>query len=471
MYSNSNSNLSFNEINTSLNKIYEYLNNPRTEEFGNELFKNLIMKYISQNTLFFSIINNLEEKIMNMNSSKISSYINLLSHFFDKNIFDNSLKIYLPYLNPILSIIQSLIIEKNINFLSQIPEIFMKIVQNLTPDDITASNKNLKDYEKKIYEILHNFCFYNLENGQKINQVIGSLCLTKLVENCPYILKDEYIQIIINEIISQLSLDNFGAKQELLNCLISLILGAENLFKPYAKIVFNKIIDFLTDDDWVERKLSLNIIYTLVFYCKDEMISLKENILNIINILKNDKFKEIRDICLLIKSMFENDKKEKIDSQNKSKKNNSITKNNRNQITTTKKRSNHLSSGNIISKIGKINYIKYNNISSFSPNRNTKNKTNNLKFTRLSPISKTNIEKENKKLAGSKKTSPRKSKRKIPSINLNSSDISQKNQKHINRTKNFSFVNEKMIIRPYLIVIRIWPFSSRIIIAIVKIKI
>ena len=445
MYSNSNYNLAFNEINTSLNKIYKYLNNPRTEEFGNELFKNLIMKYISQNTLIFSIINSLEEKIKKMISSNISPYINLLSYFFDKNIYDNSLCIYLPYLNPILSIIQSLIIEKSIKFLSQIPEIFMKIVQNLTPDDITASNKYLKDYEKKIYDILQNFCFYNLKNEQKINQVIGSLCLTKLVENCPYVLKDEYIQIIIDEILLQLSLENFEAKQELLNCLISLILGAENLFKPYAKIVFNKIIDFLTNDNWIERKLSLNIIYTLVFYCKDEMISLKENILNIINILQNDKVKEIRDICLLIKSMFEKDKKEKNNLQSKSK-NNSVTKNNKNQI--NKRRNNHLSSGNIISKIGQINYIKYNNISPFSPNRNTKNKLQNLKITKLSPVSKTNIEKENNKLTTSKNTYPRKPKRKKPSVNLNSSDINQKNQKHINKTKNFSFVNEKMIIRP-----------------------
>ena len=446
MYSNSNKNLAFNEINNSLNKIYKYLNNPRTEEFGNELYKNLISKYISQNTLIFSIINSLEEKIKKITSSEIQPYINLLSNFFENDLYDNYLKIYLPYLNPILSIIQSLIIEKNIKFLSQIPEIFMKIVQNLTPDDITASNKNLKYYEKKIYEILQNFCFYNLKNEQKINQVIGSLCLTKLVENCPYVLKDEYIEIIINEILSQLSLDNFQAKQELLNCLISLILGAENIFKPYAKIVFNKIIDFLTNDNWVERKLSLNIIYTIVFYCKDEMISLKENILNILNILKNDKVKEIRDICLLIKSMLENDKKEKNNLQNKSKKNNITTKNNKNHL--TKKRNNHLSSGNIISKIGKINYIKYNNISSFSTNRNTKNKIQNIKLTKPNAEFKTNIEKENNKLMSSKNSSPIKPKSKKPSINLSSSDINKKNKKKINRTKNFSFVNEKMIIRP-----------------------
>ena len=305
MHSKSNS--AFNEINISLNKVYKFLNNPKTEEQGNELFKNLIFKYLSQNTLIFSIINSLEEKIVKATPFEITTYMNLLSYFFEQDSYNVSLQIYLPYLNPILSIIQSLIIEKNINFLNNIPELFTKIVHNLTPDDINATNKLLTDEEKKIYEILQNFCFYNLKFTEKINQIIGSLCLTKLVENCPYVLKNEYMKIIIDNILSLLSSENFKAKSELLNCLISLILGAEINFLPYAKIVFNKIIDFLTNDDWVQRKLTLNLIYILIYYCKEEMISLKENILNIISIFKKDEIKEVKDVCLLIEHLFEND--------------------------------------------------------------------------------------------------------------------------------------------------------------------
>ena len=140
MYSKSNS--PFNEINQSLNKVYKYLESPETENFGKELFKKLIIKYLSQNTLIFSIINNLEEKMMKIPISKISKYTNLLSYFFENNSKSNiSLGIYLSYLNPILSIIQSLIIEKNSDFIPNIPELYTKIVQNLMPDDINASNK------------------------------------------------------------------------------------------------------------------------------------------------------------------------------------------------------------------------------------------------------------------------------------------------------------------------------------------
>ena len=414
MYSKSNS--AFIEINQSLNKIYKNLENPLTEELGKELFKKLIVKYIFQNTLIFSMINNLEEKIMEIDKKEASKYINLLSNFFENdNSYDIPFGIYLSYLNPILSIIQSLIFDENIDYLSEIPEIYMKIVQNLMPDDINSSNKTLNEDEKKVYEILQNFCIFNLKFDKKINQVIGSLCLTKLVENCPYVLKKDYLKKIVDNIITQLSSENFNAKYELLNCLISLILGAENLFNPFAKLVFNKILDFLTNEDWMKRKLSLNIIYTLSLYCKNEILPLKEHIINILDILKKDKVKEVRDISYLIAPMYEKEK---------------------NRINTNKKRNKNLSSGNIMSKIGKINYIKYNNITSFSPNRNIKNIENKIQNLKLK-----NFSKEINKTPQRVKSSEKRRK-----TSFNNKSISK--EKKINRTKNFSFVNEKMVIKP-----------------------
>ena len=435
MYSKANS--AFNEINISLNNVYKHLNNPKNEEQGNKLFKNLISKYLFQNTLIFSIINSLEEKIMKSTSFETTKYVNLLSYFFEKNSYNSSFQIYLSYLNPVLSIIQSLIIEKNIDFLNKIPELFTKIVHNLTPDDINASNKLLTDDEIKIYEILQNFCFYNLKFPEKINQIIGSLCLTKLVENCPYVLKNEYMKIIIDNILSLLSLEDFKAKHELLNCLISLILGAEKIFVPYAKIVFNKIIEFLTNDDWIQRKLALNIIYTLLYYCKEEMTSLKENILNILIILKKDKTKEVRDVCLLIEQLYENEYITPI--KNKAISNNKNI-NNKNKL-------NKNINSNIINKIGKINYIKYNNISTFSPNRLTKNKNTNSKILKTKEKN-LNIPEENAKLPTPKNKSKLNFKGKKHSFNHCSSDIKIKNQKNVNKKKNFSFVNEKMVIKP-----------------------
>ena len=419
MYSKTKS--SFIEISESLNKIYKNIENQKTEEHGIELFKELIIKNLSKKTLIFSIINNLEEKIMEMPLSDTPKHLNLLSVFFEHNLYNISIGIYSYYLNPILSIIQSLIIDKNIEFLPNIPEIFVKIIQNLILDDINAKNKRLNNDEKKIYEILQNFCFFNIKIDKELNQVIGGQCLTKLIENCSFLLKDEYIKIITENIITELSNENFNAKYELLNCLISLILGVEKLFNPYATIVFNNILDFLANEDWKQRKLALNIIYTLSLYCKDEIMPLKEHLLIILDVLKRDKIKEIRDISFLILKIYENEKKPK-----------------KNLMTINKKKKRNLSSSNIINKVGKINYIKYNIISSISPVRSINNIKN--KIQKLKPK---NLIKEINKTP-----KKRKSKEKRKKSFFSASESSINNRKFINRTKNFSFVNERMKIKP-----------------------
>ena len=86
--------------------------------------------------------------------------------------------------------------------------------------------------------------------------------------------------------------------------MIYLILGAEGLFAQYANATLYKILDFLTEDDWNKRKLALNVIYTLIFYCKEEIMPLKEHIINFLIFLKDDKVKEVREVFLLKLQIF-----------------------------------------------------------------------------------------------------------------------------------------------------------------------
>jgi hypothetical protein len=172
------------------------------------------------------------------------------------------------------------------------------------PTDISASTRQLNPEEKKAYDILQGFCIYNKKYDDKSNRIVGSLCLTKLVENCPIVLQPQYTKFIWDNINNFIDKKNFSAKTELLNCLISLILGAENLFCPYANVTLYKVLDFLTDNDWLKRKLALNVIYTLIFYCKDEILPLKDHIINFLKVLKTDKVKEVREVCLLILQIF-----------------------------------------------------------------------------------------------------------------------------------------------------------------------
>ena len=306
MYPKSNS--TFAEVKTSLNKVYDRIRIPQTKEKGKELFKTIISKNISNKTLLCSVINNIQEKISKLPCLEKPPYLSLLSLFFFNQSQSESLKLYYPYLSPILSILQSLIIDSNSEIFSQISDTFAEIVQYLMPNDISASDKDLDPEEKESYETLQSFCILNIKIEQKLNRVIGSLCLTKLVENCPFVLKNQYMKYILENIIENVSKENFNAKYELLNCLISLILGAESLFCPFANMTLYKILDFLTDKDWLKRKLALNVIYTMIFYCKDEILPLKEHIINFLNVLKNDKIKEVRDVSILILQMFDDNK-------------------------------------------------------------------------------------------------------------------------------------------------------------------
>ena len=418
MYSKNNS--SFDEIKSSLNKVYDRIRIPQTKEKGHELFKKIISKNISNKTLLSSLINDIHEKLSKLSQIEKPPYIKLLSLFFFNQNQEESLKLYFPYLSPILSILQSLIIDTNNEIFSEISEAFAEIVQYLMPNDIGASEKILDAEEKESYETLQSFCIINIKIEQKINRIIGSLCLTKLVENCPFVLKNQYMKYILDNIIVNLSKENFNAKYELLNCLISLILGAESLFCPYANMTLYKVLDFLTDQDWLKRKLALNVIYTMIFYCKDEILPLKEHIINFLNVLKNDKIKEVREVSVLILQMFDDNKSiqtissgknlnnsgvEHKERENKKKLKNNTISNNYKRVKVAKK-ANNTNNANINKRSSKISN---NTIVTTSPNRFT-NKTKTKKSTLVTNLSKrsNNIKNNNKKNNIDKITSKRK---------------------------------------------------------------
>jgi hypothetical protein len=309
------------EINSSLISIYDKIGKPPTKEVGYDLFLKLVNKNLDSSPQMNYIINHIGEFLSPLTPKEKDPCIKLLSLVFyspsnEDDSFDT--KIYFPYLTPVLSILQNLIKDTNSPIFPTISNTFAEIVQNIMPTDIEASNIELDEDEKTAYEMLQGFCIYNMRYDDKSNRIVGSLCLTKLVENCPIVLQSQYMKLIWEVIISLIDKKNFNAKYELLNCLISLILGAENLFTPYAHSTLYKVLDFLADSDWLKRKLALNVIYTLIFYCKDEILPLKEHIISFLRALKTDKVKEVREVCLLILQIFnENDdgKKKKTNIQ------------------------------------------------------------------------------------------------------------------------------------------------------------
>ena len=372
------------DIKTSLISIYDKINKPPTKEVGYDLFLKLVHKNLYSSPQMNYIINHVSEFIIPLEPKEKDPCIKLLSLiFYSPSNEEESIdpKIYFPYLSPVLTTLQNLIKDSNSTIFPTIANVFAEIVQNIMPTDIEASNIELDQEEKTAYEMMQGFCIYNMKYDDKSNRIVGSLCLTKLVENCPVVLQKQYMKLIWEVIMNLIDKKNFNAKYELLNCLISLILGAENLFSPYAHDTLYKVLDFLTDTDWFKRKLALNVIYTLIFYCKEEILPLKEHIISFLRSLKSDKAKEVREVCLLILKIFsENEQKNKDNNKDKS------SKGTNSSINTKKKAGNKLNESKSINKAKKNNInININNKNNTNNNTNNSNSNNSNKVRNSMP--------------------------------------------------------------------------------------
>lgn len=195
------------------------------------------------------------------------------------------------YLSRYLTILQSCISEENSSIFTNIANTFGDIVDRIMNinESEKQENENSEEEYNSLYELFQGFCIYNMKQENKSNQICGSLCLTSLIETCQIVLQPQYLKYIWENIVIFIDLPNYQAKSELLNSLISLIFASENLFKPFSTVTLYKILDYLTDSDWFKRKLALNVVYTLVIYCQEEIVSLKGHIIEFLKVLKSDK--------------------------------------------------------------------------------------------------------------------------------------------------------------------------------------
>ena len=449
-----------NEIKTILLNVYEKLTKPSTKEVGYELFLKLILKHLYNPPSIAYIISQLAEFIPPLPPKEKEPTLNLLSLiFFDPNSNPENPKkktIYFQYLSLVLSIIQNIISDKNNSIFGLIANTFAEIVQNIMPTDINYALEEIDIEERKAYETLQGFCLYNMKQEEKVNRIVGSLCLTKLVENCPVVLQEKYMKLIWENIIHLIEMKNYTAKYELLNCLISLILGAENLFMPFANTTLYKVLDFLSEEDSNKRKLALNVIYTLIFYCKEEILPLKDHIVNFLKVLKTDKVKEVREVCLLILQIFnENEPKKKekeksigaiINTKNKGNKNNLGKKENENKS----KNKSRPKTGNKMKKNNKFfennkkfekNPFKDNSFDNTNYNKKPSNNINNANTTNIN-------NNENPGDENIIKTNEFQKKLNNETNTVETITGATSNQNKIKGKKSNNFVNEKMIIKP-----------------------
>ena len=320
-----------------------------------------------------------------------------LTYSFNPKLFQNFIHFFLDSL-------QLCITEQNKDEFTFLSETFSEVITKFYTEKNDKKNFLLTKNEKEsLFNKILAFCENNIRTNNKLEQSFGCLILTEFIEKCPLInTKKNILKILFQKISEYIDDRWFKCKLDLLNCTISLIFATQEKFKPYANICLFRVMDYLTDPDWMMRKLTINIVYTLVYYCRDEIMEVKENIIEFLNVLKMDENEEIRQVCKNILNLIENeninDKDNVIDNSNEKE-----VDNNDNIIINTNSYKSNGSNNKSHKKNNNNNKVIKNNIKKNNNNMNYSNKKNKNDIEELnskidiilSEIKKINEEQEN----------------------------------------------------------------------------
>ena len=282
------------EISLLLNSLKEYLlsiyqDKPEMENF----FK----------TLYSIIFSEKEPNSKIIKNSKAFKIYPIVFSFNPKSSY-----YYIDYF--LTSLQSSVYSENNIKEFSFLSTIFGEVIESfyldnknkflINKDMILDSNKKVKLYEK-----IFNFCNNNIKTNESAKQLLGCLLLNEFIEKCPLIKEENNFVKVFKTLSEYLDDHWFECKLDLLNCVHSLIYIQGKKFSPYANICVLKILDFFTDEDWMKRKLAVDIIYALVIYCKEEIIKVKDNIFDFLFVLKDDPIDKVSEICIKTLNLLE----------------------------------------------------------------------------------------------------------------------------------------------------------------------
>ncbi len=298
-------------------------------------FYNLITENITNQKNITFIFHTISRAIANSEKEEEKeNLLKLLPEFFLP--FKNDLSKTFPFLSRILTTIQSNIHSKiNLEFISKI---FKEIIQILFNDN----NNIAQNQNKQNYEICQGFCIYNMKQNDELCQICGVLCLKELIINLNFFLQNnKYMKYLWEKLILFIENDNFGNKIFLLQCFNELIKKCQEKFKQFANITMYKILDFLQDNENDLRKEALNILYLLIFHCPKDISSLKNQLIDFISVLQEEKDEFIQNKCNQILELL-NDNNDKLNESNKiissdSKRNDSENNELRNKINKMKK--------------------------------------------------------------------------------------------------------------------------------------
>ena len=269
-----------------------------------QTINNHLLTIINDQTLmenFFSTISSIiflsESSSQSSNSIRKKKNFNKDPFILYPIVYSFNPNITVNYIDFFLNSLHHSISDENKMDFSFLSLVFSDIVSIFYNNNSNNDTLDIQEQEK-LYEKLFDFINDNIKVNKKTERYMGCLLLAEFIEKCPLINEEKYLGPLFKEFSSYLSDRWFQCKLDLLNCILTLIYTVKKNFSPHANVCLFRILDYLTDSDWMKRKLTINIVYTLVYYCRDQIIDVKENIIEFLNVIKKDDVEEVREMCL-----------------------------------------------------------------------------------------------------------------------------------------------------------------------------
>ena len=252
---------------------------------------------LNQSNYLFECINQL---IFNNDKSFQSKNFNEEPIILYQIIFELNKTLSFPYINYYLQTLKEMLpLIENIIF---VKNSFIEFIYIFFEDESLPEDK-----KQELLQRLINFCTETMENNLPKVKMHGSYLYGLLIEKYPLIFKDAQISTLWKIISNFYGDKKFSNKLYLLYCNTILIYKTKEKFKPFSNLCLFKILDYLTDKDWLKRKMAIQIINALLIYCRDDILTIKDNIVGFLSVVKEDSVPQVRDICLQTLNSIENE--------------------------------------------------------------------------------------------------------------------------------------------------------------------
>jgi len=137
-------------------------------------------------------------------------------------------------------------------------------------------NEALKPLSSAIFLFFENFL-----HDQRNTQIGSAMCISRIIQTSPVNCLEFLMPKIVVKLKEAFVSGYCKSQTQLLESLLSLILGVEEKFQDHLEEVLPTILDSMLNSDWTVRKISNDIIYTLCVLIPDGIINHKEQIINI----------------------------------------------------------------------------------------------------------------------------------------------------------------------------------------------